>query len=109
MRGQTFQIGAIARAAGYVVVASAIAATALHFQHDDPGAPAPLRAPSTGSDPLALELAHCQSIGMAAKDDAACEAAWAENRRRFFTYRPANNAAAAQPTEQNSTARPEGR
>ena len=26
---------------------------------------------------------------MAAQDDAACEAAWAENRRRFFTYRPA--------------------
>ena len=37
------------------------------------------------------ELARCQAIGMAAKDDAACEAAWAENRRRFFTYRPADS------------------
>ena len=108
MRGRTVSIPAIARAAGYVVVAAAIAATALHFRHDDAGAPAPVHAPSTGSDPLALELARCQSIGMAAKDDAACEAAWAENRRRFFTYRPADSAAPARTGEQNATARPEG-
>jgi len=108
MRGRPFQIQAIARAACYVVVAAAIAATALHFRHDGAGAPAPLPVPSTGSDPLALELAQCQSIGMAAKDDAACEAAWAENRRRFFTYRPADSAAAARPAEQNPSARPEG-
>jgi hypothetical protein len=25
-----------------------------------------------------------------AKDDADCEAAWAESRRRFFTYQPPN-------------------
>jgi conjugative transfer region protein TrbK len=108
MRGRTVNIPAIARAAGYVVVAAAIAATALHFRHDDAGALAPVQAPSTGSDPLALELARCQSIGMAAKDDAACEAAWAENRRRFFIYRPANNAVAVRSGEQNSTTRPEG-
>ena len=57
-----------------------------------------LRMPATVSDPLAPELARCQAIGMAAKDDAACEAAWAENRRRFFTYRPADSAASAPPT-----------
>jgi conjugative transfer region protein TrbK len=108
MRGRPLQIRTIARAIGYVVVAAAIAATALHFRHDGAGAPAPLRAPSTGSDPLALELAHCQSIGMAAKDDAACEAAWAENRRRFFTYRPADSTAAARPGEQNSRTKREG-
>jgi hypothetical protein len=45
---------------------------------------------------------------MAAKDDATCEAAWAENRRRFFTYRPADSAAPARTGEQNSTAKPEG-
>ena len=67
-----------------------------------------LRMPAAGSDPLALELARCQAIGMAAKDDAACEAAWAENRRRFFTYRPADSAAPARTGEQNSTAKPEG-
>jgi hypothetical protein len=45
---------------------------------------------------------------MAAKDDATCEAAWAENRRRFFTYRPVDSAAPARTGEQNSTAKPEG-
>jgi conjugative transfer region protein TrbK len=109
MRGRPFQIQAIARATGFVVVAAAIAATALHFRHDGAGAPAPLPVPSTGSYPLALDFAHCQSIGMAAKDDAACEAAWAENRRRFFTYRPADSAAPARTGEQNSTDKPEGR
>ena len=108
MHGRPFQIQAIARATGYVVVAAAIAATALHFRHDGASARAPLPVPSTGSDPIALELARCQSIGMGAKDDAACEAAWAENRRRFFTYRPADNAPAARPAEQNSTAKSEG-
>ena len=29
------------------------------------------------------------ALAAEAKDDAACEAAWAESRRRFFTYRPA--------------------
>ena len=35
-------------------------------------------------DPHAAELARCHDIGSAALDDAACRAAWAENRRRFF-------------------------
>ncbi len=110
MRVRPLQIQAIARATGYVVVAAAIAATALHFRYDGPPAlpRPPVRMPSTRSDPLALELARCQSIGIAAKEDAACEAAWAENRRRFFTYCPADSAAAARPAEQNSTAEPEG-
>jgi len=108
MRGRPFQIQAIARAAGYVVVAATIAATALHFRPGDVGTPAPLRASATGGDPLAIELARCQSIGMVATDDAACEAAWAEKRRRFFTYRPADSAAAARPAEQNPIAKPEG-
>ena len=108
MRGRPLQIQTIARATGYVVVAAAIAATALRFRNDGAGAPARLRAPSTENNPLALELAHCQSLGMAVKDDAACEAVWAENRRRFFAYRPADGAAAAQPSEQNSSAKAEG-
>jgi conjugative transfer region protein TrbK len=108
MRVRPLQIQSIARATGCVVVAAAVAATALHFRHDGAGAPAPLPVPSTRSDPLALELARCQLIGMAAKDDATCEAAWAENRRRFFTYGPADSAAPARTGEQNSTAKPEG-
>ena len=108
MRGRPLQIQAIARATGYVVVAAVIAATALHFRHDGASAPAPLPVPSTGSDPIALELARCQSIGMAAKDDAACEAAWAENRRRFFTYRPAGSAASTPHTDPQPAAKREG-
>ena len=108
MRVRPLQIQSIARATGYVVVAAAIAATVLHFRHDGAGAPAPLPVPSTRSDPLALELARCQSIGMAAKDDATCEAAWAENRRRFFTYRPSDYTAIAQPNDNNPAARPKG-
>jgi conjugative transfer region protein TrbK len=107
MRGRPFQIQAIARATGYVVVAAAIAATALHFRHGDAGAPAPVRTPTTVSDPLGPELVRCQSIGMAAKNDVACETAWAENRRRFFTYRPAGSAANAPPTDPQPAAKPE--
>ena len=108
MRGRLFQIQALARATGYVVVAVAITATAFHFRHDGTGASAPARMPAAVSDPLAPELARCQAIGMAAKDDAACEAAWAENRRRFCTYRPAGSATSTPPTDQQPAAKREG-
>jgi conjugative transfer region protein TrbK len=39
-------------------------------------------------DPLAVALKRCQIVAEAGKDDAGCEAAWEENRRRFFTYGP---------------------
>ncbi len=45
---------------------------------------------------------------MAAKDDGACEAAWAENRRRFFTHHPAGSAASAPPTDPQPAAKREG-
>ena len=105
MRGRPFQVQAIARATGYVVVAAAMA---FHFRHDGTSASAPVRLPAAVSDPLAPELARCQAIGMAAKDDEACEAAWAENRRRFFTYRPAGNAARTPPTDRQPAAKREG-
>jgi conjugative transfer region protein TrbK len=108
MRGRPFQIQAISRAAAYVAVAAAIAATALHFRQDGAGTSTSLRTPPIESDPLAPELALCQSIGMAAKDDPACEAAWAENRRRFFTYRPADSTASAPATDRKPAAKSEG-
>jgi conjugative transfer region protein TrbK len=85
-------IPAIGRAAAFTLVAAAIVATAVHFRHDDARAHSAPAAVSHPGDPLAAELARCQSIGMAAQNDAACEVAWAENRRRFFTYRPADAA-----------------
>ena len=108
MRGRPLQIQAIARATGYVALATAIAATALHFRYDGTAASMPVRSPSVESDPLAPELARCQAIGMAAKDDVACEAAWAENRRRFFTYRPLDSAATARPADHIPAVKPEG-
>ncbi len=98
MRGRLLNVAAIGRAAAFALVAVAIVATAVHFRHG--GTPrAALSAPSRTSDPLALRLARCQAIGMAAKDDASCEAAWAENRRRFFVYRPPASAAATPPID----------
>jgi conjugative transfer region protein TrbK len=37
-------------------------------------------------------MARCQTLGMAAENDAACQSAWAENRRRFFNDSPAPEA-----------------
>jgi len=108
MRDRPLQIQALARAAAYVAVAVAIAATTLHFRQDGAGTSTSLRARSIESDPLAPELARCQSIGMVAKDDPACEAAWAENRRRFFTYRPADSTASAPTTDRKPAAKSEG-
>ena len=41
-------------------------------------------APTLTETPLAAEFVRCNGLGTAAADDAACRAAWAENRRRFF-------------------------
>jgi conjugative transfer region protein TrbK len=87
MRGRLLNIGAIARAAGFAVIAAAIVATATHLQRDDERPRHPSSSSSLHGDRLAQELARCRALGMAAKDDASCEAAWTENRRRFFTYR----------------------
>jgi conjugative transfer region protein TrbK len=95
MRNRRFNIVAIRRAAGFTLVAATIIAAAVHFAHQDRRSAAPAVIIPWSPDPLARELAHCQTIGMAAADDAACGAAWAENRRRFFTYRLP---AAASPT-----------
>lgn len=36
-------------------------------------------------NPLAAELERCRTLGLEAADDAGCAAAWAENRKRFFS------------------------
>ena len=108
MRCPWFKITTIGRAAGFVLVAAAIVATAISFHHDDARKTIPLRPSSIQSDPLARELARCQTIGMAAKDDGPCEAAWAENRRRFFTYLPAPSAASAPRADPHAASKPGG-
>ena len=91
MSGRLPDIPAFGRAAGFALVATAIVATTAHFdRHKAEPEPATAR-PKPSVDPLAAELARCQSIGIAAQNDVACAAAWAENRRRFFTDRPADS------------------
>jgi conjugative transfer region protein TrbK len=109
MRGRRHGIAAIGRAAGFAMAVAAIIAAAVQFRHDEAGAPAVAGAPSPASDPLAPELARCQAIGMAAKDDAACAAVWAENRRRFFADRPAPASPSAPPADPPAGPRPEDR
>jgi conjugative transfer region protein TrbK len=102
MRGLLLNFPAIGRAAGFALVAAAMVAAVAHFKHDTGSArphPPEIAAPA---DPLVSELHRCQAHAMAAKDDAACEAAWAENRRRFFTYRPAPSAPATPAVAPNS-------
>ena len=78
-------IGATARAVGLLAIGAAIVATDVHLrQHSVSPADRAAAGAVTPRDPLTRELLRCQAIGMAAKDDTACEAAWAENRRRFF-------------------------
>ena len=81
---------AIARAGGYVALAAVIVATALHVHWYSSDSSAQTKASESGGNPLAADLARCRSIGAAAQDDSSCEAAWAENRRRFFGGRPAS-------------------
>jgi conjugative transfer region protein TrbK len=85
MRGRLLNMPAIGRVAGFALVAAAIIATAVHFRHGVGGGPTAESHVMLTADPLAAALAHCQAMGAAAQGDGPCEAAWAENRRRFFT------------------------
>ena len=86
MRGRVFSRSAVGRLAGLAALAIATIAAALQWRHDRVDTTASLSSPAMARDWLAEELARCQSIGPGA-DDPACEAAWAEGRRRFFVYR----------------------
>jgi conjugative transfer region protein TrbK len=95
MRDRLLNLPAIARAVGFALVAIAIIVATLHFRHPPPRLQH--TDPAAASDPLSDELKRCQLIANQAKDDSACEAVWAESRRRFFTYSPP--ASAATPAE----------
>ncbi len=93
MLGGALGMPVIGRAVGFALVAAAIVAATLHFREHEPRG---LQAdPAAASSRLTDELQRCQAVAARAEDDAACEAAWAENRRRFFTYVPATGAAAS--------------
>ena len=79
---------AIARAAGLALVAIAVSAAALRFHAQSQRVGTQQVTPTVTADPLAAELKRCEHVAAQAKDDPACEKAWAENRRRFSTYAP---------------------
>lgn len=101
MRGRLLNLATIARAADFVLVAIAIVAATLHFR-DAPSHVQKRSAEPEEADPLSEELKRCQVLVVQAKDDAACEAAWAESRRRFFTYQPPSNATTPSPASTES-------
>ena len=72
-----------------VTVAAALTAVSLRHVPVISLDPTVLAAPAA-SDPLARELARCRDMGIGADSDPACKAAWAENRRHFFTYAPSS-------------------
>ena len=96
MRGYLLNKTAIGRAVGFVLVTVTIVAAAFHFRTSAPVAHGLHVSPAAASDPLTGELQRCQMLATQAKDDAACEAAWAESRRRFFSY-PAEPSPATAP------------
>ena len=57
---------------------------------------------TAAADPLQSEFTRCQALGEAGAHDAACLAAWAENRRRFLA--PDRRPAAPDPAAISNTA-----
>ena len=109
MRVRLFNLRAVTRAAGFTLVAVAIVATAIHLARDQT-VPRPARTVVLPlADPLLREMKRCEALGMAAEQDARCEAAWAENSRRFFTYHPADRDSRAMQTRNQPASRHEGR
>ncbi len=92
MRGRLLDRPAIGRAAGGVLLAATIIAAAVQFHRHGTPQPLPTSSVASRPDPLAAAMAHCQTLGMAAENDAGCQATWAENRRRFFNDSPAPEA-----------------
>jgi conjugative transfer region protein TrbK len=73
----------IARAAAVILLAGAVLACALELARQgptlEPSAPA-----AQDNMHLADELSRCKALGAEAAHDAACKAAWAQNRAHFL-------------------------
>jgi conjugative transfer region protein TrbK len=91
------------RAAAILVLAAVAAAALIAARAPSSAHPVIRHAVSVAlTDPLTLALTRCTAIGPRDLDEPACEAAWAENRRRFFGAPPA---AAAGPSHSEGAAR----
>ncbi|WP_082531348.1 putative entry exclusion protein TrbK-alt [Devosia sp. Root436] len=78
-----------ARLAAVVIVAVAVTAAAIQLAHEDqstgPQSSPPAATETPRPDPLRQTLRRCRQMGEVATRDAACLAAWDENRRRFLS------------------------
>ncbi len=86
MRGCALTFGCLGLFLGYAAAGTGIVATLVHFAHEANLAGRVGAILTPDKDGLARELARCQQMGIGASDDPRCQAAWAENRRRFFDY-----------------------
>jgi len=78
-RPDIFRVAAIAALVGVFVAA-------LVTTHQRPASPVLPQAPSISApdEPLSAELRRCSALGPHDASDPRCQAAWEENRRRFF-------------------------
>ena len=109
MRSWLFNFRAVARVAGFAIVTVAILAAAIHLGRDEPSPRPPRTVVPPLADPLLREVKRCETLGVTAEQDARCEAAWAENRRRFFTYDPTDNSSRAMQARNRAASKAEGR
>ena len=77
----------VARAAAIILLGVAVLAGALELARQDRTLESSLPAAHDNRDLLANELARCKTLGAEAVHDAACKAAWAQNRARFLAPR----------------------
>jgi conjugative transfer region protein TrbK len=95
---RTVKIAGVAAVAGMMMTVAIVAAT--HQPESAPSPPVAVRE-DVRHDRLARELDRCSTLTM---PDAGCEAAWAENHRRFFRQPApeAGNGAGTAPPVENS-------
>jgi len=111
MRGRLLNIPAITRAAGFAAVAVTIIVAAIHLgRHDTRSRSSANLIPPVGN-PLARKLSRCGTLDISAlkEEREACEAAWTENRRRFFGNSPASTAMSLRADDLQSNSKPEDR
>jgi conjugative transfer region protein TrbK len=87
MRGRFFNWRAIGRAALYALAAIAIFGAAIYLAVGYTRSHPRGVAATAPADRRTAELLRCQALGLEAERDAACHAAWAENRDHFLDGR----------------------
>ncbi len=97
-------IGRVGRAGAFALLGAAILISAIRFHQEKPtpvlpplSVPPPVAQADTSLD---ATLERCRAIAQPEDVDAACRAAWAEVRRRFFAPHEADNAHDVQGTNE---------